>query len=286
MNMLSPGGFRVLPPVVKNLLIINAIFFLATVTLPNTFNIDLYEIFSLKYFGSEHFRPYQLITYMFMHGNFGHIFFNMFALWMFGSTIENFWGPRRFLIYYLVTGIGAGLVHYLVYYFQINPLINTLDTFLFNPNMANLNEILSTHRFKVDPYYDAEIYNAFLSFQRAVGELNISPNNSLAMHDAALFISDYREYYLNMPSVVGASGAVFGILLAFGMMFPNVMIYLYFFIPIRAKWFVIFYGALELYLGVAGTQDGIAHFAHLGGMLFGIVLILLWRRNSRRNFFK
>lgn len=273
-----------MPPVVKNLIIINVLLLLATWVLDSR-GINLVEYLGMHYPGSDKFRPHQIVTHMFMHGGIAHLFFNMFALWMFGSTIENFWGPRRFLIYYLVTGIGAGLVHYAVYYFQINPLINTLDTFLFNPNMANLNEILSTHRFKVDPYYDAEIYNAFLSFQRAVGELNISPNNSLAMQNASLFISDYREYYLNMPSVVGASGAVFGILLAFGMMFPNVMIYLYFFIPIRAKWFVIFYGALELYLGFTGTQDGVAHFAHLGGMLFGIVLILMWRRKSKNNFF-
>lgn len=284
MNMLSPGGFKVLPPVVKNLLIINGLFFLATITFSEGLGINLYDYVSLKYFGSEMFRPYQLITYMFMHGDFTHILFNMFALWMFGSAIENFWGPKRFLFFYIFTGIGAGLAHYAVYYFQINPFIELIDAFLLNPSTSQLNGILSSHKFIVSPDYP-ELYRGFHDFDAAIKTLNVTPYDKSALQTSVEFLQLYRGFYLDLPSVVGASGAVFGILLAFGMMFPNVMIYLYFFIPMKAKWFVIGYGAIELYLGVTGTTDGIAHFAHLGGMLFGFILIMYWRKRPGRKFF-
>lgn len=284
MNMLSPGGFKMLPTVVKNLLIINALFFLATITMSEGMGIDLYDYFSLKYFGSDLFQPYQLITYMFMHGGFTHLFFNMFALWMFGSAIENFWGPKRFLFFYLFAGIGAGLSHYIVYFFEINPLISSIDHFLLNPNTADLKAIIASHKFMVSQYYP-DIYYEFFKFDEAIKALNNNPNDALALQTSVHFLETYRSFYLNLPSVVGASGSVFGILLAFGMMFPNMMIYLYFFIPVKAKWFVIGYGLLELYLGVTGTSDGIAHFAHLGGMLFGFILIMYWKKRPGNKFF-
>ncbi len=284
MNMLSPGGFKMLPTVVKNLLIINALFFLATITMSEGMGIDLYDYFSLKYFGSDLFQPYQLITYMFMHGGFTHLFFNMFALWMFGSAIENFWGPKRFLFFYLFAGIGAGLSHYAVYFFEINPLISTIDQFLLNPNTADLKAIIASHKFMVSQHYP-DIYYEFSKFDEAIKTLNTNPNDVLALQTSVNFLETYRSFYLNLPSVVGASGSVFGILLAFGMMFPNMMIYLYFFIPVKAKWFVIGYGLIELYLGVTGTADGIAHFAHLGGMLFGFILIMYWRKRPGNKFF-
>ncbi len=284
MNMLSPGGFKVLPTVVKNLLIINGLFFLATITFSEGFNINLYDYLSLKYFGSDMFRPYQLLTYMFMHGDFTHILFNMFALWMFGSAIENFWGPKRFLFFYIFTGIGAGLAHYAVFYFQISPFIDSIDAFLLSPSNPQLNYILSSHKFIISPDYP-EIYRSFHDFDVAIKTLNVTPYDKDALQTSVEFLQLYRSFYLDMPSVVGASGAVFGILLAFGMMFPNMMIYLYFFIPIKAKWFVIGYGAIELYMGVTGTADGIAHFAHLGGMLFGFILIMFWRKRPGHKFF-
>jgi len=119
----------VLPPVVKNLLIINALFFLATIAFQKVYNIDLADYLGLHYFGAEKFSPYQFITYMFMHGNFSHILFNMFALWMFGNVLENYWGPKRFLIYFIVTGIGAALVHYIVFYFEISPVLSAINDF-------------------------------------------------------------------------------------------------------------------------------------------------------------
>ncbi len=234
-----PTGFRILPPVVKNLLIINGLFFLATIAFGKAFRIDLGDYLGLHYFASENFNVYQLVTYMFMHGGFEHLFFNMFALWMFGNTLENIWGPKRFLTYYMITGVGAGIVQMIVAYFRIKSLEKGLS-----PEMINL------------------VYNQGLQIGRAYPEAAI------------------RMYQIVNTTTVGASGAVFGLLLAFGMMFPNALIYLYFAIPIKAKWFVIIYGAIELYLGFANNAgDNVAHFAHLGGMIFGFFLIKYWKRN-------
>ena len=219
----SPTGFRVLPTVVKNLLIINVLMFLATFTFER-FHIDLTNILGLHFFKASDFRIYQIVTYMFMHANFGHLFFNMFALWMFGNTLENIWGSKRFLLFYMVCGIGAGLCQELVQYIEYVTKLSDYAT-------VNLGG-------------------------------QIVP----------------MAAYLNMMNTVGASGAIYGLLLAFGMMFPDSRIYLYFLFPIKAKWFVIGYAVLELIMGLGGA-DNVAHFAHLGGMLFGLLLILYWRKN-------
>ena len=221
-NQFRPQGFSILPTVVKNLLIINGIFFLATIAFEYVWHIDLSQYLGLHYIGASDFRPYQFVTYMFMHGSFAHIFFNMFALWMFGNSIENAWGPKRFLIFYMVCGIGAGLTQELVQYIQLHDIV------------ANYQFVkIGTRSIPVDEY-------------------------------------------LNMLTTVGASGAVYGILLAFGMMWPNSRIYIYFAIPIKAKWFVIIYGLIELFSGFSSV-DNVAHFAHVGGMVFGLALILYWR---------
>jgi membrane associated rhomboid family serine protease len=245
MEQYKPTGFRILPPVVKNILIINGLFFLATIAFQSAFRIDLTDTLGMHYFGSEKFRPYQIITYMFMHGGFGHIFFNMFAVWMFGNVLENYWGPRRFLFYYLVTGIGAILIQMLVTYLQISNLELQMS-------QEQINSVLS------------EGYKAFQQ-----GKNFTDPN-----------MGKLNLLY-NIPTV-GASGAIFGVLLAFGMLFPDSLIYVYFAIPIKAKWFVIIYGALELYSGISNNPgDNVAHFAHLGGMLFGIILILYWKKHYK-----
>ena len=221
-NQFRPQGCSILPLVVKNLLIINAIFYLGTWAADVAWHIDLSDYLGLHYIGASDFRPYQFITYMFMHGNFAHLFFNMFALWMFGNSIENVWGPKRFLIFYFVCGIGAGLTQELVQYIQLSDIVEHYQ-------YVNLG------------------------------------NRSIPVDD-----------YLNMLTTVGASGAVYGILLAFGMMWPNSRIYIYFAIPIKAKWVVIIYGLLELFSGFSSV-DNVAHFAHVGGMLFGFLLIMYWR---------
>jgi len=277
-------GFNVLPPVVKNLLILNGLFFLATIAFENAWGISLVDIFGLRYPAAEKFAPYQFITYMFMHGGFTHILFNMFALWMFGNTLENLWGPKKFLIYYLVTGIGAALVHYVTIYFMLQPDLALINQFLSDPTVQSLNSLVNNHRFQLNQF-SGEIWLGFSTFQADVNQLSRNPDNYAALQRSIEFVADYKTHFLNQPNVIGASGAVFGILLAFGMTFPNAIIYLYFAIPVKAKWFVIFYGLLELYLGFARTSSNVAHFAHLGGMIFGYFLLMYWKQKDKPKFF-
>jgi membrane associated rhomboid family serine protease len=275
MEQFRPTGFRILPPVVKNLLILNGLFFLATIATGSKFGFDLTDMLGLHYFAAEKFKPYQIITYMFMHGGFAHILFNMFALWMFGNAIENFWGPRRFLIYYLITGIGAAITHYVVFYFQISPVLDAINTYLNDPSPEKLNVFLNSGYFKIT---SPEMHDTFDQFRNQYNNLLYS-DPTKAIQFSLDFVSQYKVDFLNAPVVIGASGAVFGILLAFGMMFPNAIIYIYFAIPIKAKYFVILYGAIELFSGVFDTGGNVAHFAHLGGMVFGFLLLLYWKRN-------
>lgn len=243
------GHFNILPPVVKNLLIINGLFFLGTYVIADRFGTNLYHLLGLHYWTSDGFRPHQIVTHMFMHGDLGHILSNMFALWMFGSVLENVWGGKRFLIYYFVTGVGAAIIHNLTKAIDIYTISQMLDP-------ASIEEV------------KREGYQALLD-----GKNYIEPSLR-ALNDA-----------INTPTV-GASGAVFGILLAFGMLFPNTLIYLYFAIPIKAKYFVMAYGAFELFQGLRQSEgDNIAHFAHLGGMLFGYLLLKYWNKTNRKSFF-
>ncbi|MDA3820671.1 MAG: rhomboid family intramembrane serine protease [Candidatus Delongbacteria bacterium] len=236
--------FSNLPPVVKNLLVINIAMFLLLVLAQLIYKVDLNMYLGLYQPQSEAFKPYQLVTHMFMHGGLAHIFFNMFALFMFGRVLEQVWGGKRFLIYYLVTGFGAALLHMLVGYLQAQSLLNELP-----------------------PDTLAKIQTDGLEALRA-GKNYVNPE--MARLNAVI----------NTPTI-GASGAVFGLLLAFGMLFPDTRLMLIFPpIPIRAKYFVIGYGALELYLGLTQPGSNVAHFAHLGGMLFGIILIYLWKKGQ------
>jgi membrane associated rhomboid family serine protease len=247
MSTIRLNSYSLLPPVVKNLLIINGIMYLATIVL-RTRGVDMVGLFGLHYFTAQDFKIWQPITYMFMHGGLWHLFFNMFALWMFGSSLENTWGEKRFLLYYMVCGIGAGFIQMIVIGLQIHFLSQNIPHDVIQSVYENGKQLLLE-----DKNYFGEL-----------GTLNLAIN----------------------ATTVGASGSVFGLLLAFGMMYPNSVIYIYFLLPIKAKWFVIFYGALELVLGVTGTNDGIAHFAHLGGMLFGFFLILHWNKGNRFFRFK
>ncbi len=274
-----PGGFGNLPPVVKNLLILNIIFFLGTYFVGMSTGNDITDILGLRYPLGTAFRPFQFVTYMFMHGSFSHLFFNMFALWMFGRILENVWGSQRFLIFYMVCGVGAALTHYVVAWFEINPVINMMDTFLDQPTMQHLSEFIASHKFHLNDS-SGIIWDHFLSFQNQANLLSVDPSNHSALQASVDFISEYREHFLNLPNVVGASGAIFGLLLAFGMLFPNSEIYIYFLFPLKAKWFVIIYGALELIAGFADSTSNVAHFAHLGGMIFGFLLIRYWRKHN------
>ena len=214
-----------LPTITKNLLIINVLCFFGSIV-AQRYGINLNDYLGLHFFLADNFNTAQFITYMFMHANFQHIFFNMFAVWMFGRVLEEVWGPRRFLFYYIVCGIGAGLVQEVVLYLE--------------------------YAFDWSDY---------------------------TMVDTGMGIISMSEF-LNQLNTVGASGAVYGILLAFGMLFPNSEMFVFPIpFPIKAKFFVIGYAVIELLLGVS-SHDGVAHFAHLGGMIFGIFLILNWRRNN------
>ncbi|MFO7853260.1 MAG: rhomboid family intramembrane serine protease [Bacteroidota bacterium] len=237
-------GFSGIPPVVKNLILINVVMLLATYTAAGVFNVDLNAALGLYYPKSEHFRPYQVITHMFMHGGLAHLFFNMFALFMFGRVLESVWGPKRFFIFYFVSGLGAALTHEAVIAIQYNKLINSISPDQLQLVMERGAEIFQSGRNFTDP---------------DMGQLNM---------------------LLNIPTV-GASGAVFGILLGFGVLFPNTRLMLLFPpIPIKAKWLVIAYGGLELYLAVTQPGSNIAHAAHLGGMIFGYILIKIWQKTT------
>jgi len=239
MNNYRPSFLNSIPPVVKNLIAINVVLWLASVVVPGIFmkwdlHVDLTDILGLHYWESAKFNPAQLVTYSFMHGGIGHIFFNMFALYMFGGVLEQLWGTKRFLFYYLLTGVGAGLVQELFW------------TIEFHSAIAQINSAISS-----------DVLNA-----------------------PALI--EQKRAFLNALITIGASGSVFGLLLAFGWLFPEVRLMMLFIpIPIKARVFVLLYGVAELFLGVAQfSGDNIAHFAHLGGMLFGAILILFWKKKK------
>lgn len=231
MNQNNSGFLSSIPPVTRNLLIINALIWFAQFVLLKQ-GFDLSQYLGLHYFEAEHFRVYQLFTSMFLHDpkGIGHVFFNMFAVFMFGRVLESIWGSKRFLIYYLVSGIGAAVIQELSWVYDFREVI-------FNPAIQNID--LGT---------------------RIVA----------------------RQEFFNIIGAIGASGAVFGILVAFGMIFPNVELMLIFPpIPIKAKWFVIGYGALELFLGFGNfSGDSVAHFAHLGGLFTGLIMLLYWKKKG------
>lgn len=217
---------RNIPIVTKNLLLINLVAYLATVMIPS-----LSDLFGLHFVLASDFQVYQLFTYMFMHANFTHIFFNMFALWMFGCVVERVWGPRRFVLYYLVCGVGAGMFQELA-------------------QMVQFYSIMS----------------------------DAMPGFSLSQLSVAATANGAA---LNSWTTVGASGAVYGILLAFGMTFPEERIFIFPLpVPLKAKWFVLIYAAVEVFSALATQGDGVAHLAHLGGMIFGFFLIRYWRRQA------
>lgn len=246
MNGSPSSAFANMPVVVKNLLIINGLFYLATLAFPH-----LTQLFGAYYYDSPNFKIWQVVTHMFMHSreNIMHIFFNMFALWMFGSAIERVWGSKKFLNYYLITGLGAFFLHYAVVAYQAHELIAQLG-----PDAV---EHIKTEGIKM--------WNEGYNYSSPPAPKGLAELNAI----------------YNIP-VVGASGAVFGLLLAFGMMFPNVQLMMLFFpVPIKAKYFVMLYGALELFSGLSNRPgDNVAHFAHLGGMLFGYILIKYWQSNG------
>jgi len=271
----SPFGG--IPPVVKNLLIINVIFFLASIVLNQSLNLRLEDYLGLHVPMAEKFRSYQLVTYMFLHDYSGilHIFFNMFGLFMFGRSLEYTWGPKRFLFFYFFTGCGAALIHLLTQYLEIVPVLRAITDVMNNTTHENITLFMHEH-LQLRSNAMQQKFNAFVTTYNSL--VNTDP--ALAMGLAREYLHDFRIDFLNNHITVGASGAIFGILLAFGMMFPDARIMLLFPpIPIKAKYFVIIYGVAELFMGFADFEfDNVARFAHLGGMLFGFILIMYWKK--------
>ncbi len=243
------GNFlSAMTPAVRLILLTNVVLFIFTYLYNGSGGIRLQDILGLHYPSSDLFKPYQIVTHMFMHANFIHLAFNMYALWMFGKYIEMRWGASRFFIYYMVTGLGAAALHTLVQYIEIQSLMSEMS-------QSDIDSVMRE---------GSAALQAGKNFQATqLAELN---------------------FLINIPTV-GASGAVFGILLAFGMMYPDVRMYLFFIpVPIKAKWLVIGYGVLELINGMSNVQgDNVAHFAHLGGMLFGFIFIKVWGLTDNRN---
>ncbi len=241
--MFSNSYFTNIPPVVKNLIIICTGMFLVMALIPAVHN-SFERLFALYYFTSPGFKPYQVLTYMFLHANFGHLFFNMFALFMFGRTIEMVMGSKRFLFYYITCGLCAALVQLGVFAFQIHSITSLLPP-------------------EVVQYVQENGYSI------------LRDNMNYTNPDMARL-----NGYINTP-MVGASGAIYGVLLAFGFLFPNMPIYLFFVpVPIKSKWIVLGYFVIELLYGITGTADSVAHFAHLGGMIFGFLMLVYWKRKG------
>jgi membrane associated rhomboid family serine protease len=275
MTEFRPGRFEILPFIIKNLLIINALVYLAQVTFDAGGGGWITDTFALHNVKSSLFKPHQLITYIFMHGSFAHLFFNMFAVWMFGSTLENYWGPKKFLTYYILTGMGAAVMHLAVLYFENSTIINDLALLKSHPTFNNYMQVYGK-------YGLGSLDDRFVQLAKGWMENPASYEFSIQAVD---YFSEAVDRYLSVPTV-GASGSVFGLLAAFGYMFPNSYVYFYFFFPMKAKWFVLIYAGLELFAGIRNSAgDNVAHFAHLGGALIGIILVILWNKTDRKNFY-
>jgi len=238
-NQYRPGGFFQMPVVTKNIILISVILFGATYLTQNSGSINLFDYLGLHHHLAPVFKPHQFVTYIFMHGSLMHIFFNMFGVYIFGQALEQVWGPKRYLIFYILTGLGAALVQYVVMHLEIS--------------------------------------NMLVKFNAAID------TSAYAAEKAELIGQKFE--YLNDHVIVGASGSLFGLLGGFGMLFPNRYLYLYFLFPVKAKWFVTFYGLAEIFSGLQNNpMDNVAHFAHIGGLAVGVILVLLWRKD-REHFY-
>lgn len=263
-----------IPPVVKNLIIINILFFLGDQFLGNILGEEPIRLFGLHFFKSIYFHPWQYLTSMFMHGGLSHLFFNMFALFMFGRILEQVWGAKRFIIYYFACGFGAAALHTFFIWLNYSSMESAYVAFQNTPSPELLAKFVSEHI----PHAQQWVYEF-------IDKWADNPSSQYYISQGTELFEKVINESINVPTV-GASGAVFGLLLAFGMLFPNTELMLLFPpIPIKAKYFVALYGLAELYFAVLNSAgDNVAHVAHLGGMIIGFVLIKYWNK-SRNKFY-
>tara|TARA_B100001750_G_scaffold247221_1_gene272233 strand:+ start:4395 stop:5186 length:792 start_codon:yes stop_codon:yes gene_type:complete len=254
-----------LTPAAKNILIINGIIYI----LSDFIGLRSYiiENFGMRYFHSENFQPYQILTYMWVHGGFGHLFSNMFSVLVFAPILERVWGSKKFLIYYLITGIGAGILYSGINYYENYSFEIKVKSYEQNPSPESFRKLVLNN--------SSEYYNQLYDFIDSYEQNPSNSNDNLSI----AYANDLLKVKSDVP-MVGASGAVFGILLAFAMLFPNMELMLLFFpIPVKAKYLVLVYGIYELWSEINRMPgDNVAHFAHLGGMLIGYLILKYWKR--------
>lgn len=274
MTEFRPSRFEILPLIIKNLLIVNVLFFLAQKTIGLQGLFDMEDFLALHHVRSPLFKPWQLVTHMFLHGNLMHLFGNMFALWMFGSVLENLWGPKRFLTFYFICGIGAALLHLAFLWYDYNSLLQDFMQLKQMPTPT----LLAAFYQKWGLFQDATATNLVNDYLR-------DPSNTLFQDKAVSYISDLTYRAISTPTL-GASGAVFGVLAAFVYLFPNTYIYLYFFVPVKAKWIGLVYFGIEVYYAWQNSEgDNVARWAHIGGAVVGFILVLTWNRKNRKQFY-
>jgi membrane associated rhomboid family serine protease len=278
MTEFRPSRFEILPIIVKNLLIINGLFFLAQVTLSKgavpIFSFE--DTMALHAWQSDLFKPWQLITHMFLHGDFYHILGNMFALWMFGSILENVWGAKRFLTFYLICGLGAAFIHLLFLSYELTPIMKDYALVLQQQNdpMAFVDAMTSFGR----------KYNMGFN-EEALVFLKADPSNTLMTDKVLEAVTTYYNNRIN-TATLGASGAVFGILAAFVYLFPNTYIYLYFLVPVKAKWLGLLYFSYELFFALQNSAgDNVARWAHIGGAIVGLLIVITWNKTNKKTLY-
>lgn len=276
--------FSGITPAVKALIILNVAMYFLAILLDQVLHINTANLLGLHLPQSHYWAPWQYVTHMFMHGGgeellrcrifegLSHLFFNMFALFMFGRILESVWGTKRFLIFYFVCGIGAGALNSLVGWFEVRHMMEQYATFQTTPTPSILADFVKNQIGHPAPWI-WEVIDSWIN----------NPNSPEYIEAGKQLFERIIDLKINIP-MVGASGAIFGILLAFGMLFPNTELFLMFIpVPIKAKYFVIGYGLLEFFLGIQNSaSDNVAHFAHLGGMLFGFFMVKYWSRNRKK----
>jgi membrane associated rhomboid family serine protease len=274
------GNQGPITPAILNLIIINVILFVAKLIFANNQILNLDKLLGLYFPQNEHFKIWQIITHMFMHADLTHLAFNMFSLWMFGTILEKVWGAKRFLIFYFVTGLGAALCYIGVQYYNFYQAVQSANLFLAHPSAVALSNFLQTNSLHIN---DQAL--------QILEQWKLHPNDLTLIESFKRMMIDYKTNCMNLDGrfsmpVIGASGAVYGVLLAYGYLFPNTTIYLRFIIPVKAKYLVLILAAVEMFENwrvIPG--DNVAHVAHLGGMLFGFILVYYWNKTNKNSFY-